>query len=50
MPPPVASDGTIIGVYAGDNSFLPNSPLAQHARYRLRGIPLAKHIEKATRC
>jgi hypothetical protein len=30
--PPVASDGTIIGVYAGDKSLL-NSLLPQHARH-----------------
>jgi hypothetical protein len=37
--------GPITGLYAGDNSFLPN--LTQHARYRLRSIGLAKLIEKA---
>ena len=38
--------GPITGVGAGDNSFLLNSLLPQHARHRLRGIRLAKLIEK----
>ena len=46
--PPVVWMGPITGVYAGDKSVLLNSLLPQHARHRLRGIRLAKLIEKAT--
>ena len=44
--PPVASDGTHPRVFMPVS--LLNELLTQHARHRLRGIRLAKLIEKAT--